>query len=654
MMEALPMDNTEYKIIQLPVESIGLSVRIMEMKEKEDIESELSMFSKDKGLISKLAYEDYILSVFVVNIGQLLYFVNSNKNLIESFEEVRQDLLSKLYKINPYLDPAGIIVNPFGILKVADSDIIVDGYPLVENKSWGFVSSTEDMIFDDKNLDDIVGHAIGTEDVANIDEDIPAGDEDILDEDILKMIENIKKIDHKVNKVWYDRLTMYLIIREFKSKDIEKVISFGNYSDEESYMSFVVTSTIKDIESIFKLIDNFGLLMKFTPQQLIEEMYTLCVKINPGLTYEMLDNKTNTAEKTCKKVKQKEDYKALKDISSEKMSGLETELTDVVIGQKEAISVLVKAIKRAKIGIKEPNSPIGSFLLAGQTGVGKTLLAKTLADKLFKPVGGNVIQINCSEFSSDHEYSKLIGAPAGYVRSDEGGILTDAIIKDPFSIVLFDEIEKASPKVHQLLLQIMEDGILMDNHGNFVSFKDCIILMTSNVGVKNIQSIKSTIGFGEVNKVTDKKKNIAISSAIKKAFKPEFLNRLTGTVFFNNIDRKNCAKIASLELEKINGYLKTKNILVNFSNSVKNLILAEGYSEEYGARNIRRTVEKFLSDTLADYIIDNDIKEGTVLDTKVKNKKIKYSPCEDRDVNPFSDIVTEKDVYRALNDMCSV
>lgn len=647
------MDNTEYKVIQLPFESIGLSVRILKMDTIEDIESELSMFSKDKGLISKVAYEDYILSIFIINIGQLLYFVNSNKNLIGNFEEVRQDLLVKLYEINPYLNPEGIIVNPFGILKVKSEDIVISGYPLIKNKSWNDIPVSD---FDGKDLEDIVGQAIDAEDINNIVEDDDEYDEDasVLNEDILKVIEKVQKVEHTFNKVWWDRLTMYLIVYSFKKEDIEKIISFGNYDNEDSYKSFIVTSVVKDIESIFKLIDNFGLLMKFTPQQMVDEMYTLCIKTNPELAYEMLDKKTNTAEKKCPKLKQSTDYKALKDVSAEKIAQLESELTDVVVGQKEAISVLVKAIKRARIGIKEPTSPIGSFLLAGQTGVGKTLLAKTLADKLFKPVDGSVIQINCSEYSASHEYSKLIGAPAGYVRSDEGGILTDAIIKNPFSVVLFDEIEKASSKVHQLLLQIMEDGVLDDNHGVSVSFKDCIILMTSNVGVKNIQSIKGTIGFGEVKEVTNKKKNIAISTAIKKAFKPEFLNRLTGTVFFNNIDKKNCSKIAKLELEKINGYLKNKNILVNFSTSVKNLILAEGYSEEYGARNIRRTVEKLLSDSLADYIIDNDIKEGTVLDTKVKSKKIKYLPCEDRDINPFSDIVTEKDAYKALGEMCAV
>ena len=620
------MKDIRYEVIQIPFETVGMSARIMKMDNKEDIESELVMFSKNRGIISKGYYEDYILSIYVVNIGQLLFFINSNKSLISNFDKFKKELLDKVYEINPLLSPEGLVINQSGIIKVEDATNPIDGYPLISNKSWNSKihqsDDSGDPTFDDKAIDDIVGH--NEEDTSE--EENEKTNTEKLNDHIIKTMVAVKEIEHTYKKKWWDRLTLYIDIRKFSEKNIKKAVLLGNYEDKSSYKSFVVTSFIREVESIFSLIDRFGLLTKFTPQQMVDELYTLCIRVNPSASYEKLNKKTNMVSSKEKKVIQKTDYKSLKDVSPEKMLNLEKILSKTVIGQDPAISVIVKAIKRSKIGIKEPACPIGSFLLAGQTGVGKTLLAKTLAEELFKKeANGGFVRIDCSEYSSDHEYSKLIGSPAGYVRSDEGGILTNAVIEHPFCVVLFDEVEKASTKVHQLMLQVMDEGILTDNQGEVVSFKDTLILMTSNIGSKDVQNISKTIGFGDVNTVTDKKKNTAISKAIKDTFKPEFLNRLTGTVFFNNIDKKTCSKIVELELNKINNYLSNKNIFINFSKSVKKFILTDGYSNTYGAREIKRTVETHVSDSLADYIIDNCIEKDVVIDTKIKNKNVIYT-----------------------------
>jgi ATP-dependent Clp protease ATP-binding subunit ClpA len=632
------MDDKKYEVIQLPFDKIGMSVRILKMDNKEDIESELSIFSKERGLIPKRRYEDYILSVYVINIGQLLYFINSNKDLISNFDIFREGLLIKLYKINPLLNPDGLIVNPFGLIKVDDTGTI-GGYPFVENPSWNTDNNpAENALFDDKTADELVG----SEDTPTEDRESEKTNKQKLDDHILKTTEAVKKIKHVYVKKWWDRLIMYVIIRKFETDNIKKIVLMGNYEDEPSYKSFIITSLIKDVESVFGLIDRFGLLTKFTPQQMVDELYELCIEVNPGADYKKLNKKINTASSSSKRVVQKTEYKALKDISSEKLLNLEGELNKLVVGQDAAINEVVRALKRSKIGIKDPACPIGSFLLAGKTGVGKTLLTKVLADELFKKEAeGGFIRIDCSEYSSDHEYSKLIGSPAGYVRSDEGGILTNAVLENPFSVVLFDEVEKASEKVHQLMLQIMDEGRLTDNHGEVVSFKDTLILMTSNIGATEVQGIGKTIGFGEVSKITNKRKNIVIEKAIKDMFKPEFLNRLTGTVYFNNVDKKSCFKIIELELDKLNNYLKNKHIFVNFSQAVKKLILEKGYSETYGAREIKRTVESVVSDSLADYIIENCIEKDTVINTKVKNKKVIYKHC-----NTITNFVSEKAVTK--------
>lgn len=630
------MDTKKYEVVQLPFDKIGMSVRILKMDNKEDIESELSIFSKERGLVPKRRYEDYILSVYVINVGQLLYFINSNKDLVSNFDVFREGLLIKLYKINPLLNPDGLVVNPFGLIKVDESGE-VNGYPFVENPSWNTKDSPmEDVAFDDKTIDEIVG----SEDAPTENRGSEKSNKQTLDDHILKTIEAVKKIKHVYVKKWWDRLIMYVIIRKFEPDSLKKIVLMGNYEDEPSYKSFIITSLIKDIESVFGLIDRFGLLTKFTPQQMVDELYKLCIEVNPEADYKKLNKKTNTASSSSKRVVQKTEYKALKDISSEKLLNLESELNKLVIGQHGAINDIVRALKRSKIGIKDPACPIGSFLLAGKTGVGKTLLAKILSDELFKKEAeGGFTRIDCSEYSSDHEYSKLIGSPAGYVRSDEGGILTNAVLENPFSVVLFDEVEKASEKVHQLMLQIMDEGRLTDNHGEVVSFKDTLILMTSNIGATEVQGIGKTIGFGEVNKVTSKRKNTVIEKAIKDMFKPEFLNRLTGTVYFNDMDKKACSKIIELELDKLNNYLKDKHIFINFSQAVKRLILKEGYSETYGAREIKRTVENIVSDSLADYIIKSCIEKDTVISTKVKNKKVIYGHC-----NTITNFVSEKTV----------
>ena len=619
------MANKKYEVVQVPFDEIGMSVRILKMDNKEDVESELSMFSKEKGLVPKNRYEDYILSIYVINIGQLLYFINSNKDLISSFDVFREGLLLKLYNINPLLNPDGLVVNPFGLIKIDDSGE-VEGYPFVENPSWNTdVNVVGDSILDGKDIDE----AIGSEDTPTDGQESEQENRQKLDDHILKTMEAVKKIKHVCVKKWWDRLILYVVIRKFEVDDIKKIVLLGNYDDKASYKSFIITSLIKDVESVFGLIDRFGLSTKFTPQQMVNELYDLCIAVNPEADYKKLNKKTNTASSSSKRVVQKTDYKALKDISSEKLLNLEKEINDLVIGQDDAVNNIVRALKRSKIGIKDPACPIGSFLLAGKTGVGKTLLAKVLADELFKKEAeGGFTRIDCSEYSSDHEYSKLIGSPAGYVRSDEGGVLTDAILENPFSVVLFDEVEKASEKVHQLMLQIMDEGRLTDNHGVVVSFKDTLILMTSNIGAVEVQGIGKTIGFGDVNKITNERKNIVIKKSIQDLFKPEFLNRLTSTIYFNDMDKKSCSIIVELELEKLNNYLKNKNIFVNFSQSVKRLILEVGYSETYGAREIKRTVEKVVSDSLADYIITGCIEKDTIINTKVKNKKVIYEHCD--------------------------
>jgi len=309
-----------------------------------------------------------------------------------------------------------------------------------------------------------------------------------------------------------------------------------------------------------------------------------------------------------------------------------------LIGQDKAVNDLTEAIQRASVGLKDPYRPIGSFLFAGQTGIGKTFATKVLADELIKG-RDNMITIDCSEYSSDHEYAKLIGAPAGYIGHDSGGILTNAILGNPFTVVVFDEVEKASSKVHELLLQILEEGRLTDGKGNTVSFKDAVIVLTSNVGVREVGDIGKTIGFGDVAKITDDKKDSAISRALKDKFKPEFLNRLDNIIYFKSLVKKDYMRIIDIELYKLNDNLKNndtdyKDVELKFDDKIKEFIYKEGIDEQYGARPLKRTIEKVIATPLAQKLLSEDITNVNIY-VGLNKKKVTFKVEEKIDDVPF-------------------
>jgi ATP-dependent Clp protease ATP-binding subunit ClpC len=261
--------------------------------------------------------------------------------------------------------------------------------------------------------------------------------------------------------------------------------------------------------------------------------------------------------------------------------------------------------------LKDPEQPIGSFIFTGYTGTGKTYAAKILAEELVGSQHGIVI-VDCSEYSADHEYSKLIGAPSGYIGHENGGYLTNAVKKNPFSVILFDEVEKASERVHQLLLQIMDEARLTDGRGQKVSFRDTIVIMTSNLGVKEVQSVSKTIGFGNASKLTKEKRVNAVKEALKKKFRPEFLNRVSCIVNFDMLTKKDYMRIIKLELEKLKRNLKLNRteyskLDVTFDKTLYNHIYTTGIDEKFGARPLKRAIEKEVSTPLAKKLLKDNV-----------------------------------------------
>ena len=309
---------------------------------------------------------------------------------------------------------------------------------------------------------------------------------------------------------------------------------------------------------------------------------------------------------------------------NERLKNLSQKLHERVIGQNEAIESVSKAIKRSRVGLKDPKRPIGSFMFLGPTGVGKTELSKALAEALFGEEK-DLIRIDMSEYMEAHSISKMIGSPPGYVGFDEAGGLTEKIRRKPYSVILFDEIEKAHPDVLNLLLQILDDGRLTDSHGRVVDFKNTVIIMTSNLGARQITE-KKTLGFSSDNKEEQEKEYDRVKkdvmAELKKEFKPEFINRIDEIIVFHKLTKEEIKQIAEIMLKEVRNRLEEKEITIEIDDKAKELIVKKGTDEKYGARPLRRAIQTLIEDKIAEAIIEGNIKNKAVITAEDENIKI--------------------------------
>ena len=318
---------------------------------------------------------------------------------------------------------------------------------------------------------------------------------------------------------------------------------------------------------------------------------------------------------------------------STKLAQLPELIKGKVIGQDDAVSKVVKAIQRNRAGLKDPNKPIGSFIFLGQTGVGKTQLAKVLSKQLFDSED-SLIRIDMSEYMEKFAISRLVGAPPGYVGYEEGGQLTEKIRRKPYAVVLLDEIEKAHPDVFNMLLQVLDDGYLTDSLGRKIDFRNTIIIMTSNIGSRKLKDFGTGVGFGTASQKAQEDANArsVIENALKKAFAPEFLNRIDDVIVFNALEREDIDKIIDIELEKLIERIKALGYTLKLSKKAKDYIADKGFDKQYGARPLKRAIQKYIEDKLAEEIINSNIQEGDTiamdLDSKSQELTVKVDKAK--------------------------
>ena len=310
---------------------------------------------------------------------------------------------------------------------------------------------------------------------------------------------------------------------------------------------------------------------------------------------------------------------------SERLMQLEETLHHRVVGQEEAVASVAKAIRRGRVGLKDPNRPIGSFLFLGPTGVGKTELSKALADAMFGSENA-LIRVDMSEFMEKHTVSKLIGSPPGYVGYDEGGQLSEKVRRNPYSVVLFDEVEKAHPDVFNVLLQVLDDGHITDSTGRVVDFKNTVIIMTSNAGAENIVTPK-TLGFLSVNDEAHSHEDMKgkVMDEVKRIFKPEFINRIDEIIVFHTLGKEQIGQIVDIMMQTVNKRtLEQMKLSIELDEDAKNYLVEKGHDSKYGARPLRRAIQNEIEDPLAEQILQGKAGQGSRVKVTVKDGKLHF------------------------------
>ncbi|HYF00878.1 MAG TPA: AAA family ATPase [Planctomycetota bacterium] len=405
---------------------------------------------------------------------------------------------------------------------------------------------------------------------------------------------------------YFEPLDVFVRVRRYTPDEIAQLLSTAKITDRRSYVGLVVNACIVDL----------------SPRHLEHEelLYGLCIDVNPALDIRKV---TITTKEEARQIHLLEGAPAAPAQDFRRLKDMEEALSRRIVGQEAAIAAVSRAVKKSMTGLRDPHRPMATFFFVGQTGVGKTELAKELTVYLFHDPS-RMLRIDCSEYSLPHEYAKLIGAPPGYIGHDQRGVLSEVAQAQGPLTVLFDEIEKSDGKVHNLLLQVMDEGFVTDNKGSRVSFSDAILIFTSNVGSEEAEALRHRIGFAKPH--ADRAEQMEeFFRAIKASFRPEFVNRITEVVFFNPIGLEECERIARIFLEQVKKHAERVPLKVRYEPRVCRWLAEKSYRPEFGARELRRTVEKEVEGVISDLLIEGRLREGDTVVVRLSRDRLEFS-----------------------------
>ena len=400
-----------------------------------------------------------------------------------------------------------------------------------------------------------------------------------------------------------------------------------------AYRRIVIETCMPELKRDFKAY--VERLLPDDPLLAEDLLYQLCIEVNPALDIHTvrLRGEPHKEPKADLHVEKKKPDPACAEDFHERLrrraQGLERRLLRRIVGQDSAVGAIVRAVDKCAAGLSAAGRPLGSFLLLGRTGTGKTELARSLAAELYgSDKTRGIVRIDCSEFALAHEYAKLIGAPPGYVGHEDGGQLTEAVFKNPETVVLFDEIEKAHPRMHNLLLAILEDGVLTDNKGRHVSFDRTFVVLTSNAGASEMVAARRSVGFErEPSLGRDRLHEIAFD-ALERQFSPEFLGRLDETILFDELDLRAAQLIAQRQLTDLAARARRRSLRLAFTPAVGRWIAQRGFSPDYGARELRRVIQREIETPLARLVIEGDLARGALIRVRVDDDEPRFDAEE--------------------------
>jgi len=415
-----------------------------------------------------------------------------------------------------------------------------------------------------------------------------------------------------------ESLDRFVAIRTFTPQQRAELFQNVKINDKKSYKRLIINAAVVNyLDEIAPTVfgnDEYPLLGEIIEQ----ELYNLCIKVNPGLDIKEVTIPVSNEEADSSIPLLDTSHEAESIPESNRLLNLEDEVKKRIVGQDEAVQVVCRAIRKAKVGLRSPRRPIGSFIFLGQTGVGKTELAKVV-NHCLNGADSELVRIDCSEYAMSHEYAKLIGAPPGYIGHNDGGYLTEAVKGRPQAVVIFDEIEKAHRKVHNILLQILDEGVLTDSKGQIVSFRDTVIIMTSNIGVESLDRLETAIGFGaQKQKVSQDLRSQETRKALEKMFPPEFLNRIDEIVVFRPLERGDNIMIIDILLAEVRERLSNLGLGITFTQEAKEFLVDNGTDLKYGARPLRRAIHRFVENPLAELILNSSVRKNDQITASVQ------------------------------------